>query len=139
MSKYYHVYYCFRRLIHHMIWKWQLRVIFTMKMTKSKIFHKFNAIEKFIKKFIKNIHQKHLSKEFIQKMLKQLVEKVFTLKIIEKRKRKQNFSTKQTKKHLDILVFRSSASLKADGGKFIKLSQFSDIIKQIWPLCYCWE
>ena len=69
-------------------------------MTKSKIFHKFNAIEKFIKKFIKNIHQKHLSKEFIQKMLKQLVEKVFTLKIIEKRKRKQNFSTKQTKKHL---------------------------------------
>ena len=77
-------------------------------------------------------------------MLKQFVEKVFQLEIIEKkpeetkliRKKspKKTISTKLTK-HLDMLVFRSSASLQADG-KLLKLSQFSDNIKQIRPLCY---
>ena len=107
MSKYYHAYYCFIRLIHHLIWNCQKRVIFTMKMTKTKTFPKV------FKVIVKNIHQKHLSKKFIQKRLVQLVKKVFKYtknhwketkgnKIIHKKSTQQRFFTKQTKKHLDI-------------------------------------
>ena len=67
MSKYYHAYYCFRRLIHHLIWNWQLRVIFTMKMTKNQNISKSlmqlkNSSKSSSKTFVKEIHAKLIVK-----------------------------------------------------------------------------